>query len=120
VQGAVSVAGLASDDADLRTNSAPVTAAARAFWPAADERLGVAAELVYNAPRRDRMGGQTEHMLLMNLVASGKLGSERVKFRVGVFNLLDWDYRVPVGSEFVQIALPQAGRSFVAYVAYEY
>jgi outer membrane receptor protein involved in Fe transport len=119
ILGALSYAYLRSDDEADRINSAPLTGLLKAYLPASSGRAGLASELVYNAPRRDREGGLTDTMLLVNLVASGRVGTQHLRFRVGVYNLLDWDYSLPMGDEHVPLTLAQDGRSFLLHLAYE-
>lgn len=120
VMSAVSLTTLRTDDDTARTNSTPVVAMARGFWPALRADTGLSAEVIYNGRRRDRMGDYSEHMLLANLIASGRLGDTRVRFRVGVYNLLDWRYSVPVGEEYLPVRIEQQGRTFLTQLSYDY
>jgi outer membrane receptor protein involved in Fe transport len=115
---AASVARVRSADADALVDSMPVAAVGKAFWPAYDKTSGLALELVYNSPRRNRLGGETEHVLLGNLVATGPVGKTSLRYRIGIYNLLDWRYHHPVGDELRQVALRQDGRTFLAQIGY--
>jgi hypothetical protein len=100
-------------------NSAAVVGSVRAFWPVLAERLGLAFELVYNSPRTRRDGTEAAPALLGRVFASGRLRSTPLLYRFGVTNLLDWDWSVPVGEEFVQQSIRQSPRTFHAQLVYE-
>ena len=119
IAGALSLTRLDTDDPEVRTNTTPVIASLRGFWPVERSTLGLGGELVYNSPRPDRAGGETEHSFLVNLVATVPAGASGVRVRVGVYNLLDQRYGVPVGGDFKQVTIAQDGRSFMAEVSYE-
>ncbi len=120
VGGAFSYTHLDSDDRAVFVNSAETVAAARGMWPLTGERLALAAEVIYNSPRRLRESGQTGHSVLGNLFLSGALGGNDLKFRAGVTNILDWDRRVAVGEELLQEQILQAPRTFVAELVYQH
>ena len=110
---------LDSDDQAVEVNSAAAVGFLRGFWPALAERLGLAAELVYNGPRPMRGGRDTGHTLLGRVFASGRIADERLWYRVGVTNALDWDWSVPVGEEFQQRAIQQPDRAVQAQLVYQ-
>lgn len=118
LSGAVSATKVATDDATARVNSSPVVGALRGFWPAADD-TALAAELVYNAPRRLRGGGRTEHVALLGLTATHRLTGTELLLRAGVANLLDQAWSIPVGTEYEQTSIPQRGRTFSLQLIYE-
>jgi outer membrane receptor protein involved in Fe transport len=78
--------------------------------------LVLGAELTYAGERRDRDGGTTGRMLLGNLTLSGRFRDSGVRYALSVYNLFDWRYGVPVGSEYgaAQLTVPQSGRTFLA------
>ena len=114
-----SFTGLQSDDDAVEVNSAAAVGSLRGFWPVLAERLGLAAELVYNGPRPMRGGRDTGHMLLGRVFASGRLADQRLWYRVGVTNALDWDWSVPVGEEYQQQAIQQPDRAVQAQLVYQ-
>lgn len=96
-----------------------MVAAACGFWPASPGGTGgLSAELVYNAPRRAREGGRTDHVVLVGLAAHGRLGDGH-RWRIGVHNLLDTRWRIPVGDEFRQLTLARDGRRVLVELVYE-
>jgi outer membrane receptor protein involved in Fe transport len=117
--GALSLTHLDTDDAEVRTNSAPLSVIVKGYWPVTPSALGLGAQLVYTGPRPDREGGETDHALRLDLVASGLVGPGGVRFRIAVYNLFDQRYDVPVGADFKQVSITQDGRTFSAEVAYE-
>jgi outer membrane receptor protein involved in Fe transport len=119
VQGALSVNHLDGGDALARANSPPLVASARAVWPVSRE-LALAAEVVVDAPRSDRVGGDTGAMVLTNLVASGRFAGRHVRWHVAVDNLLDQRWVVPVGDEYQQRTIAQDGRRLRAGLSLEY
>ena len=53
--------------------------------------------------------------LVADVIVSGRfrvLGG--VRWSVGVYNVLDWRYSIPVGSFFASPVMPQLGRTFMA------
>jgi outer membrane receptor protein involved in Fe transport len=116
---AVSVTDLSGGDLLTRANSPPVVGYVKGLVPLGKDAT-LAGELIYNAPRQDREGGTTEHMVLGDIAASGWLLGHRLRWQVAVTNVLDWKYSVPVGDEFMQRTIPQDGRRFQAGLGYEY
>ena len=49
------------------------------------------------------------------MLAAGKDGA-LLRYSLGVYNLLDWRYGMPVGAEYPDLEqeIPQAGRAFLA------
>jgi outer membrane receptor for ferrienterochelin and colicins len=115
---AASLTDLEGGDALTRANSLPLAVSGKALW-----HLGrattLAFELVVNGPRPDRLGGETEAMALLSVVARGAF-TRNLRWQVGVFNALDWRYHVPVGDEFVQRAILQDPRRVHAALRYEF
>jgi outer membrane receptor protein involved in Fe transport len=114
---------LATDDREALVNAAPVVAALRGLWPVARE-LTLAGEAIYNAPRLLRASGsadadeRTGHAVIADLWLTQRLAGEAMLLRVGVTNLLGWDWSIPVGEEFVPRAIGQAPRTFVVQLRY--
>lgn len=67
---------------------------------------------------RDTDPGQLKHPggVITDLVLSGETDSPHVRYNLGVYNLFDWQYSVPVSAEFRQRTISQAGRTFLANV----
>lgn len=116
---AASYTDLTSDDEVVKVNSVAAAASMRGFWPVVARRLELAGELVYNSRRATRDGGSGVPVLLGRVFASGRLQGG-LTYRLGVTNVLDWDWSVPVGEEFVQQAIDQPGRTFHAQLVYQF
>ncbi|HTE50524.1 MAG TPA: TonB-dependent receptor [Kofleriaceae bacterium] len=116
---AASYTWLNSDDDAIEVNSSAAVGSVRGFIPLMGERLGLASEIIYNAPRPRRDGNDTPSMVLGRLFLSGRLRSAGLLYRAGITNLLDWDYSVPVGEELVQQQIVQPERAFHAQLIYE-
>jgi hypothetical protein len=95
-------------------------AAVRAAVPILSRALLATTRLAFQGPRFDRNDtndappqGRTEASLIWDLVVSG--GEQRwgLRYNVGLYNLLDWKYSVPVSPEFRQTTLVQNGRTFL-------
>lgn len=119
VQGAVSLARLSGGDPLARANSPSVVAQLKAVWPIGKEAT-LAGEVIVDGPRSDRTGGETDAMVLVNLVASGHLAGRHLRWHVAIDNLLDWRYVVPVGDELVPVTIQQDGRRIRAGLTLEY
>jgi outer membrane receptor for ferrienterochelin and colicins len=100
-------------------NSASVAGAVRGFWPVLAERLGLAAEVVYNSPRPRRDGTDAAPAVLTRVYASGRLRGTGLLYRLGVTNVLDWDWSAPVGPEYRQQSIRQEPRTVHAQVIYQ-
>ena len=100
-------------------NSAAAAGAVRGFWPALAERLGLAAELVYNSPRPRRDGTDAAPAVLARVFASGRLRGTGLLYRLGVTNVLDWDWSAPVGPEYRQQSIRQEPRTVHAQLVYQ-
>ncbi len=83
-----------------------------------------------NAVVRDAMGRnvpnptpqmRTEAALLWDVVLSGRAERWGLRYNLGVYNVFDWRYTVPVSPEFGALtAVPQNGRTFLASASLEY
>jgi outer membrane receptor protein involved in Fe transport len=60
--------------------------------------------------------GRTDAAVLWDLVLSGRAERWNLDWALGAYNLFDWRYHLPVGSEFLQRTMLQNGRSFLASV----
>ena len=59
---------------------------------------------------------KTDPALVWDVVVSGteaRIGAATIRYNVGLYNLLDWRYSVPVSPEFRQTVLVQNGRTFL-------
>ncbi len=64
--------------------------------------------------RTDLAQGKTGSAAIWDLVFSGEESRYGVRYAFGVYNAFDWRYSVPVSTEFVQTAIQQNGRSYMA------
>lgn len=101
-------------------NSPRHLAALKLAVPAVRRRLIVANRVRFESGRLTREGDRTRPAVLWDVVASGEIDVVPVRYAVRVENLLDWDYRHPVGDEFLDVTTPQPGRTFIADVAVEF
>jgi outer membrane receptor for ferrienterochelin and colicin len=64
---------------------------------------------------------QTEAALLWDVVLSGRAERWGLRYNLGVYNVFDWRYAVPVSTEFGALrSVPQNGRTFLASASIEY
>src|SRR5262249_7690959 len=92
----------------------------RGYWPVMGARLALASELVFNSDRLMRDGRDAGPALLGRVFASGRLPGDRLSYRIGITNLLDWDWSVPVNDGYDPVlAIPQVGRTVMAQLTYE-
>lgn len=97
----------------------------RAFAPIFERRLLLGTRFTYIDRRWTRyVGDDTERQrmtnaaLLWDIVLSGREEKTGLGYYVGVYNIFDWHYVLPVGFEFKQASMPQLGRSIVAGLSY--
>jgi outer membrane receptor protein involved in Fe transport len=58
---------------------------------------------------------KTESSVVWDLMLSGTETRWHIRYSIGVYNVLDWRYTVPVSKEFTPLlTMPQAGRTFMA------
>jgi outer membrane receptor protein involved in Fe transport len=91
----------------------------RGIIPLGDTGVRVATRLTLEAPRLlsapDAAGHlETDPALIADVVVSGRFQQIGLRWSVGVYNLFDWRYQIPVGSFFASPTMPQLGRSFMA------
>lgn len=98
--------------------SPDLLAKATANLPLGGWNLGL--EYQYVGPRRDKAGGEVAgHSLAhLNLIAP-RLG-ERGELSLRIRNIFDRHYSDPAGEEHTQTAIPQAGRSIEARLAWHF
>ncbi|MFH0902798.1 MAG: TonB-dependent receptor, partial [Pseudomonadota bacterium] len=97
-------------------------AAVRSIMVLVPEVAVLAARMGLEAPRRINLSSEdvTDAALVADLVLSGGVRRAGVRYTVGVYNLFDWRYQVPVSDAFPVPIMPQAGRSFMASVARDF
>jgi outer membrane cobalamin receptor len=99
--------------------------ALRAFMPILERRLLLGTRFTFVDQRWTRYEAETaEHQrmtnaaLLWDVVLSGREERTSIGYYIGVYNIFDWRYSLPVGFEFGQTSMPQLGRSIVAGMSY--
>jgi outer membrane receptor for ferrienterochelin and colicins len=95
-------------------NAPYLFASARAIFPILDRLLRGALRLSVEAPRRIDLATNdtTGWAVLADVVVSGSVDDLGIRYALGVYNLFDWDYQVPV-SPFASSTMPQRGRRFM-------
>ncbi len=93
--------------------------AMRGIAPLVPELLVLGARLSVEAPRRANVRDQvmTAPAIIADLVLSGEVASAGLSYSVGVYNLFDWGYALPVQpfvSADLTTLLAQRGRAFSA------
>jgi outer membrane receptor protein involved in Fe transport len=117
---AVSGTSLESDDQGALINSVAAVGSFRGYVPLLAERLGLAGDIIYNSPRPRRDGADSNAALIGRLFLSGRLPSARILYRLGVTNLLDWDWSIPTSAANRQQQIPQQDRMVHAQFIYEF
>jgi outer membrane receptor for ferrienterochelin and colicins len=75
----------------------------------------VAMRATLEAPRHlDGSERTTDPAVVADVVVSGESNTGGLSYRVGLYNLLDYSYAVPVTDEFAAPTMPQQGRSLLA------
>lgn len=99
--------------------------ALRGFMPILERRLLLGTRFTFVDRRWTRYVDEVaEHQrmtsaaLLWDVVLSGREEKTGVGYHLGVYNLFDWRYALPVGFEFKQTSMPQLGRSIIAGLSY--
>ncbi|MBA2662301.1 MAG: TonB-dependent receptor [Bradymonadaceae bacterium] len=101
-------------------NSPGHIAAIKFVAPIAYPAIQMANRLLYEAPRLDRNGDETRHVLIWDLTFAGQLAALPVRYAAGVRNLLDWRYDHPVGDEILDVSLAQPGRTFIVDISAQF
>jgi outer membrane receptor for ferrienterochelin and colicins len=93
---------------------------ARAIFPVLDRLLRGALRLSLEAPRRVDLSTNdtTGWAVVADVVVTGSVDDLGIHYAVGVYNLFDWEYQVPV-SAFPSPTMPQRGRRFMASLSLE-
>ncbi|MCA9515124.1 MAG: TonB-dependent receptor [Myxococcales bacterium] len=89
-------------------------AAAKLIVPLLGREMSLATRLTVDAGRLARDGEKLGAGVLWDLGLWGLVAGGRVEYSVSVRNLLDWDYRYPVGDDVLDRTVPAPGVSVVA------
>lgn len=96
-------------------------ASLRGAIPLLNRALTLASRLSLEGPRYDRMEhstdepqGKSEVVAIWDVILSGEETRYGTSYAIGVYNLFDWRYRLPLSSEFPQRRLLQNGRTVLA------
>jgi hypothetical protein len=93
----------------------------RGIAPLGSPDTTLAARATLEAPRRIDLNSEdtTDTAVVFDVVASGRTRDLGLGWAVGVYNLFDWQYGVPVTETFASRRMPQQGRSFLAHLSLE-
>ncbi len=92
-------------------------ASVRAVVPLVGSGLSGAARMTLEGPRRIALDATdvTDAAVIADLVLSGTLGRQGVRWSAGVYNLFDWKYALPA-EPYKSVTMPQLGRSLLLNV----
>lgn len=123
LEGRVSYALQRSQDAstgDTITNSPRHLAKINLAVPFLAEKLVAALEMQYTSSRETLSGGRAGGFGVANLTLLSRAWKKGPSLSLSIYNVLDKRYADPGGTEHVQAAIPQDGRSLRAQVKYEF
>jgi outer membrane receptor protein involved in Fe transport len=122
-----SIVTLAKDPTRREVPNAPEDlASVRAAAPILGRGLLATSRVSFSGPRfdvHDKEGtvaaptpaqGKTESAVVWDLVMTGAEQRWHLRYSLGIYNVLDWRYTVPVSAEFLQTQMPQPGRTLLA------
>ncbi|HEY1959129.1 MAG TPA: TonB-dependent receptor [Polyangiaceae bacterium] len=119
--------GLATSCAGLGEvpNSPLVLAAIKGAVPIIGRQLMLMSRLSFEGERYDNAiavgtgapQGTTDPGLIWDIVFSGEIERLGVRYAVGAYNVMDWQYQAVPSVEFAERVIPQRGRSFLASVS---
>ncbi|MBI4704644.1 MAG: TonB-dependent receptor [Deltaproteobacteria bacterium] len=91
----------------------------RAVVPVVPDLATVAARAALEAPRRVSLDSSeaTGWAVVADLALSGGSPDHGIRYVVGVYNLFDWQWAVPVDETFASSTMRQPGRTFLAEVS---
>ena len=106
-------------------NSPLVLGAIKGAVPIIGRQLMVMSRLSFEGPRFDNAiaagtglpQGTTDPGLVWDVVFSGEMEKLGVRYAVGAYNVMDWQYQAVPSVEFSQRVIPQNGRTFLASVS---
>ena len=105
---------------DAITNSPRHLAKINLAVPFLAEKLVAALEMQYTSSRSTLSGGESGGFGIVNLSLLSRAWKKGPSLSLSIYNLLDKTYADPGGTEHVQAAIPQDGRSLRAQVKYEF
>jgi outer membrane receptor protein involved in Fe transport len=100
-------------------NSPEHLASLRGAMPILGRQLMLSTRISFEGPRWDRHDktedttaqGRTDPGLLWDVVFSGQEQRAGLRYALGLYNILDWQYSLPVAALFAPRAVPQNGRT---------
>jgi outer membrane receptor protein involved in Fe transport len=106
-------------------NSPLVLGALKGAMPIIGRQLMVMTRLSFEGQRFDNAiaagtgvpQGTTDPGLIWDIVFSGEVEKLHVRYAVGAYNVMDWQYQAVPSVEFAERVIPQNGRTFLASVA---
>ncbi len=106
-------------------NSPLVLGALKGAMPIIGRQLMLTSRLSFEGMRYDNAiaagtgvpQGTTDPALIWDVVFSGEVEKLHVKYAVGAYNVMDWQYQAVPSVEFAQRVIPQNGRTFLASVS---
>jgi hypothetical protein len=100
-------------------NAPEFLASARAIVPIVQGVASGAVRIAAESGRRvsrdidpNVAGGTTSPAVIADAVVSGNITRFGVRWAIGVYNLLDWRWSVPVTQSYLSPTMPQNGRTF--------
>lgn len=114
-------------DAALQANPRLVNApehlaGAKAVVPVVQELASIGARATLEAPRRIGLDSNavTDTAAVLDLTLSGYANRFGLRYVIGVYNLFDWQYQVPVADTYASRTSRQNGRTFLAEITLTY
>ena len=97
-------------------------ASVRAVVPVVRDIVSLGFRATLESPRRVRFHAdeRTRPAVVADATLSGALSSVGLRYVLGVYNLADWRYEVPVDSTFASRTMPQNGRRFLFNLQYTF
>ena len=108
---------------DPRLVNAPEhNAGVKAVMPVLPELVSIGARAALEAPRRIDVTSDnvTGTAVVADVTLSGYVSRFGLRYVVGVYNLFDWTYALPVANTYATATMPQNGRTFLADIEIEY
>ncbi len=108
---------------DPRLVNAPEhQAGAKAVMPIIPELVSLGARASLEAPRRISVASDavTSTAVVADVTLSGYVSRFGLRYVVGVYNLFDWNYALPVADTYATTTMPQNGRTFLGDIEIEY
>jgi outer membrane receptor protein involved in Fe transport len=116
---------LSDDPEHRRAQNVPAhSGSLKGAVPLWSRRLVAASRLTLEGPRWDRYESiydppqqRTDSLVVWDLILSGQDERRGLEYALGVYNLFDWHYALPVSEEYRQRSMPQLGRTLLASVS---